>query len=69
MSASFDRVSELTEPIAFTEPAAEPVDPGFVVDPDANFIAEGVANYEAREFDRAAADFTAEIDARPLLGS
>jgi len=59
MTASFERVEETT----FEEP--DVTEPESSVDPDANFIAEGVASYEAREFERAAAYFTAEIDARP----
>jgi tetratricopeptide (TPR) repeat protein len=53
------------EPVVETTPEPEVVEPAFEIDPDENLIARGLQLYESREFDRAAAYFAAEVEARP----
>jgi len=45
--------------------ASDPVDTAFVVDPSADFVREGIAAYESKRFDEAAAYFAAEAQERP----
>jgi len=59
--AAFERKVEPVAPV----PTAVVPEPLFDIDPDEDFVARGLESYEEREFDRAAAYFLAEADARP----
>lgn len=63
------RHTPLPEKVALPEPPQQPqVDPvpaTPAIDADADFIKEGVAAYEKREFEIAASYFAAEVQARP----
>ena len=59
--AAFERKAEPVAPLP-TEAVPEPL---LEIDPGENFVARGLESYEERDFDRAAAYFLAEADARP----
>jgi len=69
MLARHTPATEIVTPIAAPNPpqapAAEPVAPAPIVDPDADFVKAGLAAYGKREFEIAAAYFAAEVEARP----
>ena len=59
--------------LGFTDPTAsladqvedvDPIEPVFVIDPAADFVKEGIAAYESKRYDQAAAYFAAEAEAR-----
>ncbi len=63
MPASLERTVEPIEPSPM--PAVVEAELEFQVEPDADFVARGLETYRGGEFDKAAAYFSAEIDARP----
>jgi tetratricopeptide (TPR) repeat protein len=56
-----DPATSLADQVADVDPAAA----DFVVDPAADFVKEGIAAYESKRYDQAAAYFAAEGQARP----
>ena len=60
--------SALTDPTESLADQVDDVDPAeavFVIDPAPNFVEEGIAAYESKRYDQAAAYFAAEAEARP----